>query len=107
MPGELMLSPLARILFDFAEPFAPLAKLSARSKIVRSDHHLSVETRLRLTGPLVLSKGGFHGISHFDRFKGLVSLSVTKGDKKLIDIFQLSNGLINRTDPEDSMSVAT
>ena len=105
MPGELMLSPLARILFDFAEPFAPLAKLSARSKIVRSGHHLSVETRLRLTGPLARSKGGIRGISHFDRFKGLVSLSVIEGNEKRIEINQLANGVINRTDPSNPLSV--
>lgn len=106
MPGELLLSPLACTLFNFAEPFAPLAKLSARSKIVKSDQYLSVATRLQLTGLLARGKGDLRGISHFDRFMGLVSLSVTKGDKKLIDIFHLSNSVFNRVDQEEPFSVA-
>ena len=54
---------------------------------------------------LARSKGGIRGISHFDRFKGLVSLSVIEGNEKRIEINQLANGVINRTDPSNPLSV--
>ena len=89
LPGELMLSTPARVLFDLAEPVLSLAKLSSSSYLVKAGKWISVETVLHSSGLLSANRyRKFKIISNFELYRGFISLTAKSGDEKLFELEQ-------------------
>lgn len=89
LPGELMLSTPARVLFDLAEPVLSLAKLSSSSYLVKAGKWVSVETLLHSSGLLSTNRyRKFKVISNFELYRGFISLTAKSGDEKLFELEQ-------------------
>ena len=94
LPGELMLSPFSKVLFDLAEPIFSAARLSTSSQLTKTGNQLSIITLVNSTG--LLSDGRhrqFSVISNFELYSSLVSLTAKLDDQNVFEIVQKDLGV--------------
>jgi urea transporter/murein DD-endopeptidase MepM/ murein hydrolase activator NlpD len=98
LPGELVLSPLHRLIFSLAEPFYPLARLCTTSQFLKTGKQFAVETLSDHQGILGQRKfKGVRTVSLFERYRGLVSLKVSVKGEEFLTLQQVGD-----TKAEDS-----
>jgi urea transporter/murein DD-endopeptidase MepM/ murein hydrolase activator NlpD len=88
MPGDIVLSTPARVLFDLLEPVYDMVRLSAVARNVFHEQRFSVNTRLACTGPL--TPAAFRDIqvtSQFEPQRGLISLCAESDGGKKFELY--------------------
>ncbi len=77
LPGDLLLPPLSRVLFDLAEPFLQCARLVSNSRFLETGNRFTVETDLMFTGFLADRKRQqIKIISTFEPQVGLIHMEL-------------------------------
>lgn len=87
LPGDMILSKPARLLFDLAEPVFSFVRLSSSSHLLRVGNEISVETILNASGLLAPNRlKRIRCLSIFELQKGLISVTAKAGQEVLFEL---------------------
>jgi hypothetical protein len=97
LPGEMILSKPARLLFDLAEPVFSFVRLFSSSHLLRVGNEISVETILNASGLLAANRlKRIRCYAIFELQKGLTSITAKAGQEVLFELTRSDTGDLSK-----------